>query len=314
MGVITMRRVIIPILFLALFFIPFCTVSAAPSTVSKEYKVNDKFLDEKLKVKDNTFILDLKKEDINNDNILDDIMLIGHKKEGVLSHFSEDIEIIVQNGGNKKINRYPIGDIRSGYGARLFIGDFNGDKLSDILSMLQIGDNGELSVYSLISINKNKFKPIFNQKSFYKGLNFDIAFVDEFKISVFNKELSKFYTLDAKKKKYSYVECGIYNEKGETKQSAKGKCSSFEELTPIDIDNDGVYELKGIQRITGLSDTDTLGFAKSIWKFSDDEVKLKSLEVIPYPNPRNPSKPQRIMPVWKKNFLTNVFNAYIVYM
>lgn len=300
-----MRRLIIPILFLALFFIPIYNVSAAPSTIQKEYKVNDQFTDKKLKVKDNTFILDLKKEDMNNDNILEDIMLIGYKKEGVLSHYSEDIEIIVRDGENNKVHRYPIGDIRSGYGARLFIGDFNGDRFPDILSMLQIGDKGELSVYSLISVDKNKFKPLFNQKSFYMGLNFDIAFVDEFKISIFNKELSKFYTLDVKKKKYSYVECGIYNEKGETKHCTKGKCSSFEELTPIDIDNDGIYELKGIQRITGLSDTDTLGFVKSIWKFNEDEIKLKSLEVIPYPNPRNPNKPQRIMPVWKRNFLTN---------
>lgn len=294
-----MKKLTIPIIFLALFFIPFYNVSSAPNNIKKEYKINDEFTSPKLKIKANTFILDCKSEDINNDSIIDNILLIGYKKEGVLSHTSEEVKVVIQDGKGGKFNMYSIGQIDNGLGGRIFIGDFNGDRLPDILSILHTGNSGEVSVYSLISIDKNKSKPLFNQESFSKGLNFDVTFVDEFKVSIFSKELSKFFMLDVKKKKYSYVDCGIYHENGDLKESTKGQCSSFEELTPVDIDKDGIYELKGMQRISGFSKNDTLGFVKSVWKFNKDELELETIEIIPYSRTGSIKRIQRVVPVFK---------------
>lgn len=293
-----MRILVIPILFLALFFMPLYYAAAAPSSNQKEYRVNDEFTDMKLKLKPNTYVLDCKREDINNDNIIDNIMLIGYKKDGVQSHFSVDIEIMVQDGKNKKYNRLQVGEVRSGFGGRLFVGDFNGDNFPEALTILNTGTYGEIPLYSLTSLFKDTAKPLFNQKSFSMGLNFDITFVDKFRVSIFNKELSKFFTLDVRNKRYSYVECDIYDKSGEVKRIVKGQCSGYEELTPIDIDKDGVYELKGIQRIVGFSNNDTIGYIKSIWKFKGKEMKLQLLEVIPYSKAGSTKKVQRIIPVY----------------
>jgi hypothetical protein len=291
------KSIIIPIMVLILFCSP---INIAAEDNSPSFKINDEFKPRKPKIKEKTFILDCDKHDINNDGIDDDVLLIGHKKDGVTSGFSEDIRIAIYDGNNKKYSLYGIGDLNSGYGGRIFLGDFNGDGSKDILVITHNQGSAGTSNYSLMTYKKGKVHHLFEQKDFSKGLSFEVDYIDGFKANLFSKDLNRFFTIDLNSRKYTYVDTGIYNKEGRLIEETKGEVGSLSELLPVDIDKDGIYELKGMQRVIGICNTDTIGYIKSTWKFENSRLKLSAVEFVPCAKPGGHQKIQRVMPVFSR--------------
>lgn len=50
-------------------------------------------------------------------------------------------------------------------------------------------------------------------------------------------------------------------------------------LTPVDIDNDGVYELKGLQTIKGTCNADSIATATSLGQLTGNQWKLLEADV-----------------------------------
>ena len=204
----------IPIIFLALFIlIPFYTIKAEEP--KREYKVGSSFAEPKLNLKKDTFIIDYKSDDITGDHIKDDIILVGNKNEEMMDIEREDIKLLIQDGKSKKYYKLSPGRFTAGSNGRIFLGDFNGDKILDIFISFCGRTSGDYPRYSLISFKDNKTKYLVEQEHFALGLSFNIDFVDDYKISVFNRELNKFYNVSAVNKKDTYSHLGIYDEKGE---------------------------------------------------------------------------------------------------
>jgi hypothetical protein len=293
-----MKKMIkIPMIFLALFIFIFMSSYTVKAEEAPEFNIGSLFNDSKAKLKENTFIMDYKYDDVNGDHIKDSIILVGQKREK-LDEFERDyIKILVQDGKSKKYYKLSPGNFTRGDNGKLFLGDFNGDNILDIfVSFCGRGDE-DYPWYSLISFKKNKVNSLFDQKHFTLGLSFDVSFVDDYKVSVFNRELSKFYTIAVDNKKDTYNHAGIYNDKGELLGKAKGITDSISELRPVDIDKDGIYELVGMQSFCGICNEDIIGYAKSVWRYESSKMKLLSLEIIPYATPGGLKKVQRIVPV-----------------
>lgn len=289
----------IPVIFLALFFLyPISYVKAEQD--DSEYKINNEFKNSKLKIKENTFILEYKYEDITGDNVKDNIILVGMKKNNPQDLYSDKIRLVIQDGNNKKFYKVLLGKIDYGYKSNLFIGDFDGDRVSDVLIGLSNDEKGESCSYSLLSFKNNKKHYMFKQDNFSKGLSFEVDFVDGFKANILNKHLNKYYLADLSNKRDTYINSRTYDNNGELVQDRKGSCSGLIELRPQDLDSDGTFELKGIQRFTGISQEDTIGYAKSIWKYEGSKFVLISLDVIPFAKPGNNQRIQRIIPVFNE--------------
>jgi hypothetical protein len=286
----------IPVIFLALLFlIPLCNIKASEED---EYRINAEFNLHKFNIGRNTFILDYKCEDVNGDNMNDKVILIGHKPFGENDLLSDKVNIIIEDGKSKKFFKLSLGELDRGFNGRIFLGDFTGDNVSDIFVSICNNESDGCPNYSLISFVNNKNKPVFNQKKFSTGLTFKIDFVDNFKVNIFNKELSKFYGLDLNGRKEEYIKHGHYNNEGELLKEVKGDSNFFEDLRPVDQDKDGNFELIGIQRLSGIQSENTIGYAKSLWKFDGKKMSLISLEIIPNAKPGSLQKVQRIVPVW----------------
>jgi hypothetical protein len=286
----------IPIVFLAFFvLLPFSNVKAEERL--EEYKAGSLFNVPELRLKENTFVMDCKYDDITGDNIKDNIILVGRKNYEAKGIERDEIKIIIQNGKTKRYYKLSPGKYTVGNNGVIFLGDFNGDKILDILVSFCGKGAYNYPYYSLITFKDNKAKYLLEQENFASGLSFDIDFVDNYKVSVFNRELNKFYNMDVSTKKYTYDRLGLYDELGELLKKQEGFSGAISELRPVDVDKDGVYELVGVQCLSGICPEDVIGYAKSLWRYKDRSMKLLSVEIIPFAKSGNLDKPERIVPV-----------------
>lgn len=286
-----------PVIFLALFFlIPINIVKA--DEMQQEFKVGSMFSVPKLNLGGNNYIIDYKYDDVTGDHIRDNIILVGKKNEDVSASRWDDIKLIIQDVKSKKYYKLSPGKFTSGNNGRIFLGDFNGDKALDIFISFSGKESSNNPWYSLIAFKNSKAKYLLEHENSSLGLSFNIDFVDDYKISVFNKELNKFFSIDADNKKNTYTGLGIYNEKGEIIKKQEGIYTGITELRPADIDKDGVYELIGIQRLSGFCEADIVGYAKSLWKYEKKNIKLLYLELVPFARPGNLNKMETVMPVY----------------
>lgn len=82
-------------------------------------------------------ILTQKTADVTGDQMDDEIYLVG-KREGD-NGFMRDVNIVVVDGADKTISR-SLFSLLAGYRSTIEIGDFNGDRVNDVLFTLQKGD------------------------------------------------------------------------------------------------------------------------------------------------------------------------------
>lgn len=293
-----MKKILIPVIVLALFFsTPIYFLKAMED--NSKFKINNEFKCPKLNLKKVYVILDYKNADVNGDNFKDDIILIGHKyyEQGIL--FINDFKAIIQDGKTKKYYSISTGKLDRGYNAKLFLGDFNGDMINDILVSIRTeGISG--GYYSLFSFKNSKCNFLIDEEEFIKGLTYNVNYINNFKVQILNKTSSNVYVLDVSNKKYTYINLGIYTNKGELLKRNKGSYNNISALIPIDIDNNGIYELKSIQTIWGVSQVDTLGYGKAVWKYNGKKMLVQSFEFLEFARPGSRDKLQRVIPVMQQ--------------
>lgn len=291
-----MKRLAIPVMALALLFIiPFYFVKAEEE--SSEIKINNEFKCSKLNLKKNFIILDYKSEDVNGDNIKDNIILIGQNPSEITCPLRENIRVVVQDCKTNRFYSISPGRLDDGYNARLFIGDFDGDRLNDVLVSIGNIGSGGCSYYSLFSFKKNKCKYLIDEEKFSRGLDYTVKYINDFRVSILNRYSKKLYIVNVENKKDTYTNLGIYKDSGELVKYTEGGYDFIGDLVPVDIDKDGIYELKTIQAIWGICHVDTLAYGKGIWKYSYNKMLLQNFELLEVARPGNREKLQKVIPV-----------------
>ncbi len=215
---------------------------------------------------DKTYILDLKREDVNGDRIKDEVVLIGKKPFGEASPFVDRISLIIRDGKIGVKTRIPLKD-NAGYHPTLFLGDFTRDKVKDILVSMDTGGSGGFTINYAYAFLNNQPKELFNYTKFNDTYKYDVIYRNDYKVKVISKNLKKRYLLDISYKDRRYLS-EIYHRNGKLKRPVWGEVIPLGGLYPIDINRDGTYELLAFQRIIGLFNADTLGFVQTTlrWK------------------------------------------------
>lgn len=292
-----MKKLMIPIIVLAVSFLfPILLVKAEGN--SEEFKINSEFKCSKLKLKADTYISDYKYEDVTGDGVKDDIILVGYRRYDASCSLREKILVVVRDGNTEKYYAVSPGKIDGGISGSIFTGDFDGDRVSDIMVTIGTGGSGGCSWYSVFSFKKHRCKYLFEEEGFSKGFDFEVVYKDNYQIEVLNKSIKKLYVLDAENKKDTYTGLGIYSAEGRLLKLAKGSFDMISSLVPVDVDNDGVYELKSIQAVWGICHADTLGYAKTIWKYNSNKMEPQEFNILEFATPGNRQKKQKVIPVW----------------
>ncbi|WP_342431524.1 hypothetical protein [Neobacillus sp. FSL H8-0543] len=218
--------------------------------------------------KEETVIISENSSDITGDGVNEKISLNGEPYEEE-EQFLKEIYIDVTTSNEK---RFTI-PLESGEKASFQLIDFNQDGVKDIFANVVTGGT-DGDIYSYLYTLKDFIR---KDLSVPDPLEMDSSFEKGYKAKLTITATDKTYLFDLKDRKKYYKKLGIYY-KGKLNEPTELTVNTFHSLRPANIGG-GVIGLKGIQRVTGAANTDTIAIVESSWKYEDGKWKLIKAEV-----------------------------------
>jgi hypothetical protein len=213
--------------------------------------------------------------DVSGDGIPNNVYLTGTKRPD--SPFTENITLVIQNGMMGGFTRIPLSD-NAGYNPRLFLGDFTGDAVDDILISIDTGGSGGIMYHYIYSFINNKVKLLFDFNIYNEKYNYQVTYKDNYKVSVISKENNEKYIIDISTRGADYLN-EIYDQGGKLKTPINGFVNPLSGLYPVDFDSNKVYELLAYQKIAGRYNADSLGYILNTLKWNGNMFALNNQNV-----------------------------------
>ncbi len=219
--------------------------------------------------KERIYVIDYARADVTGDGEADEIFLVGNKPSGTDSPYFDNIELMIQDGVTKKYIKIKFKE-NSGYNPTLFLGDFTGNKVLDILVSIDSGGSGAIGFYYIYSVLNNKPKQLFDFEEFNEKYKYSVNYKDNFRVEIISKNLKEKYLLDISTRGKQYLD-EIYYKNGKLKKPIEGFVNPISGLYPIDIQRDGVYGLLILQKIAGQYNADSLGFVETFMEWDKNK-------------------------------------------
>lgn len=212
--------------------------------------------------------------DVNGDGIPDDVFLTGDQSSD--SPFIENIQLHVRDGKTKMEYTIPLKD-NVGYGPTVFLGDFTGDHVNDIYISIASGGSGGFTYNEVFTFLNNTPNKIYDNEWFYNTYGDAAAtYENNYKVRVVNRDLKKQYIIDISDRGEEYLN-ELYDANGKLKKPTEGQVYGVNGAYPIDLQNDGMYELMIFQEVSGLYHADGLGYLQTPIEWKRDQSRFVPL-------------------------------------
>ncbi|MBO0960605.1 hypothetical protein J1P26_12945 [Neobacillus sp. MM2021_6] len=208
------------------------------------------------------------KADISGDEIDEVILLKGVPYQDDDSYLKEIYLEIA--GSNGKVITFPL---ESGSKASLQLTDLNHDGIKDLYASVLTGGSGGIVNNYLYSL-KNF---VHNNLTIPEPLEMDAKFLNGYKAEIKLLQTGKTYLFDLKDRKKYYKKLGFYY-KGKLNEPTELSVNPYSSLKPFQL-KDGNMGLKGIQRVTGVANADTIALVETTWTYENDQWKLLNVNV-----------------------------------
>jgi hypothetical protein len=218
--------------------------------------------------REKTVVISENQSDITGDGVYENISLVGVPYEDDAKYLKEIyVDVRTSNGKHFTI------PLESGAKASLQLVDFNQDGVKDIFAnVVAGGTEGDILSY-LYTLKDFIHKDI----TVPDPLEMDSSFEKNYKAKITITETGKTYLFDLKDRKKMYKKLGLYY-KGKLNEPTELTVNTFHSLRPFNIGR-GEIGLKGIQKVTGIANSDTIATVESSWKFDGGNWKLMNAEV-----------------------------------
>lgn len=201
--------------------------------------------------------------DLTGDGFLDTVYLTGEKTEG--SPFWQNISLNVLYQHENTLERIYLKQ-SAGYNPTIFLGDFTGDQVDDILVVIDTGGSGGTIYAFVFSYTHGNIQQIFDVEEFNETSKYEVDFDNYYQVNVVSSYPSKQYRLDLTYKGKEYLS-EIYDEDGILKEPIEGWVDPVGGLYPIDFDRNATYELMSFQEIAGRYHADAIGYVQTVLKW-----------------------------------------------
>jgi hypothetical protein len=203
--------------------------------------------------------LSKKELDITGDGLKDTIHLNVLPYQNKSSYFKKIYLKI--NASNHKTYLIPL---ESGIKPTLKFVDLNDDSVMDIFANIPLGENGDECNNYIYTLKDFKLMDLSTPEPLEIVSRFENGYKAKIKIT----ETNSTYLFDLKNRKKYYEKLGLFY-KGKINEPTELYVHSFSHLKPVLLKGKAIG-LKGIQRISGATNTDTIAFVESSWNFNKD--------------------------------------------
>lgn len=239
------------------------------------YPSKEKLLDKKQQVlsrlthvrTNGQVVIDKRRGYVTGDSFKDTVYLTGNITEE--SSYWENITLNVLN---KKLDLYEGVSLKEnvGYNPRIFLGDFTGNYLDDILIVLDTMPNdGPINAY-LYTFLAGEMVHVFDSEKYNGSSDYKVNYQDQYKVNVISTVQKKKYVLDIITQGQGVLS-KLYNEDGILEEPNEGSVNPIRGLYPVDFTRDGTYELVVSQEIASQHFSEPLGYVNNILKWNGQE-------------------------------------------
>ncbi|WP_432352950.1 VCBS repeat-containing protein [Sporosarcina sp. A2] len=223
--------------------------------------------------------------DVNGDGVMDYVFLTALKSKDPSSPYLEKITLHVQDGVTHKVHVIELNDEgNSGYNPTVFLGDFTGDGVQDILITIDSGGSGAFTYDYVYSFLHNRSKKLFDFNSYNEENQYTVTYLDHFKVSVKSPATSQSFLIDISDRGVDYLS-QIYYQNGMLIKPVTGMADGVSGFYPVDMDRDGVYEIQAYQKISGLYHADAFGYIINTLKWDGQKFSIWQQWLALYGNP-----------------------------
>lgn len=231
-------------------------------------------------------IIDVAYGSITNKYSDDSVVLVGEFHDEKNNH-ANSLQLVINRENDLPIT---VNVPYNGYNMQLFVGDFTGDKIDNIMirgeyENPQIYKDGHdnLISYELGVIYKyesEKLIEIFNMKK-YKNNNLACAkFKSNYRTSVSCGKKKYLIDLSARPKEYLNK---IYDEDKKVKTNLKPTLDNPSEIFPMKVVFSDCYNLLIYQRIVGINNSDVIGTIETLINLNNNNINIIYEGLLSYP-------------------------------
>ena len=203
------------------------------------------------------------RKDVNGDGLPENVYLTGIETPD--SPYIQNITLVIQDQTTGKVINIPLEE-NDGYNPTLFLGDFTGSGVDDIMISINSGGSGGMMYYYIYSFFNNVPQLLFDFNVYNEMYHYTVTYKDYYTVEVFSEENNTTYLINISNKGTDYLS-EIYNTDGTLREPISGFVNPISGLYPVDFNGDKKYELFLFQEVSGRYHADALGYMQNILKW-----------------------------------------------
>ena len=212
--------------------------------------------------------------DVDGDGNDEDVLLMGNRVVSG-SHFMGNLYVVIKDRKNGRVKGYIRPVDCGGYDSFLTLTDVTGNGVANVLITSLTGGSGGIVDCRILDFSEGKAEEIFTREN-----NMGIAclgkYLPQYKAELTFPTSGKTIVLDLPGEQDMYRYLSVYDDDGQVKDSGvrpyiQNLCS----VVALDVDNDGTSEVVTSQRVVGVTNFDTLGYVRTIWKYMAGSWQVK---------------------------------------
>lgn len=216
--------------------------------------------------KQNNFIIASERADVTGDGVPDTITLTGYKEKPT-DIFIQNITLAIEDGRTKQTTATAFPN-NAGYNPRLFLGDFTGDGIADMMISIDSGGSGGFGFYYIYSDKNNMLTKLFDAEMFNSQFKYTVTFRESCRVAVYSYYFKKTYIIDVSSRVNFYAEQGVYNRNCRLLKPTEGFVPGLNNLYPLASATPRKYNLLAVSRVIGLFGADTLGYIETVLEWN----------------------------------------------
>jgi len=198
--------------------------------------------------------------DVNGDGIEDYVFLTAISPRDTSSSYVEQIRLNIEDGATGKVYTILLdqeGD--AGYQPTIFLGDFTGDGVMNILITIDSGGSGALTYDYVFSFVNNQSVKMFDFNAYNEKNEYAVTYLNYYKVRIESAVTGQSFLLTIRDRGEDYLS-QIYDEDETLRGPVAGMFDEVSGFYPVDMDYNGVYEIQAYQQISGLYHADSFGY------------------------------------------------------